>query len=264
MYEIIDTHAHIYPTKIAEKATTNIGKFYDIEMNIAAGTVDRLIVELKQAGISRAAVSSVATTRHQVSSINGYILEVAEAYPNLLGYMTLHPDMDENEIKNEIDYCIAKGIKAIKLHPDFQKFYIDSDEARKIYRQASGRLPILFHTGDNRYDYSQPDRLARIAKEFPELTAIGAHFGGYGVWYGIDCYKGIKNIYFDTSSSLMFLPPEKAKEFINYYGAEWFFFGTDFPMWTPAEEVQRFLALDLTEEQRKMILSENYKRLFNI
>jgi hypothetical protein len=29
---IIDAHAHIYPNKIAEKATDTIGKFYDIPM----------------------------------------------------------------------------------------------------------------------------------------------------------------------------------------------------------------------------------------
>ena len=29
--EIIDSHAHIYPQKIAKKATQTIGEFYDIE-----------------------------------------------------------------------------------------------------------------------------------------------------------------------------------------------------------------------------------------
>ena len=29
--EIIDAHAHIYPDKIAEKATNAIGDFYDIK-----------------------------------------------------------------------------------------------------------------------------------------------------------------------------------------------------------------------------------------
>lgn len=262
MYEIIDAHAHIYPSKIAEKATKNIGAFYDIEMDIEAGTVERLITESREAGITKSLVSSVATTTKQVSAINGYIIDSIEHYPQLIGFMTLHPDMSEGEIKNEIEYCKSKGIKGIKLHPDFQKFYIDEDCAYKIYRQAEGVLPILFHTGDSRFDYSQPYRLAKIANEFPDLTTIGAHFGGYNVWYEIDCYKDIKNIYFDTSSSLMFLPPEKAKEFIDYYGAEWFFFGTDFPMWKPSEEVARFMALDLSEAQRKMIFSENFKRIF--
>ena len=36
--EIIDAHAHIYPEKIAAKATDTIGIFYDIKMEMPAGT----------------------------------------------------------------------------------------------------------------------------------------------------------------------------------------------------------------------------------
>ena len=32
-YEIIDAHAHIFPEKIAENATENIGHFYGIPMD---------------------------------------------------------------------------------------------------------------------------------------------------------------------------------------------------------------------------------------
>ena len=38
MYEIIDAHAHIFPAKIAEKATNAIGSFYGIPMSAAVGT----------------------------------------------------------------------------------------------------------------------------------------------------------------------------------------------------------------------------------
>ena len=31
-YSIVDAHAHIFPEKIAQKATENIGRFYDIPM----------------------------------------------------------------------------------------------------------------------------------------------------------------------------------------------------------------------------------------
>ena len=68
--EIIDAHAHIYPEKIAKKATDTIGVFYDIEMEMSAGTAENLIKEGKKAGVSRYVVHSVATTAHQVRSIN--------------------------------------------------------------------------------------------------------------------------------------------------------------------------------------------------
>ena len=33
MYPIIDCHCHIYPDKIAVKASQNTGAFYDMDMN---------------------------------------------------------------------------------------------------------------------------------------------------------------------------------------------------------------------------------------
>lgn len=32
LYRAADAHAHIYPGKIAEKATENVGRFYDLPM----------------------------------------------------------------------------------------------------------------------------------------------------------------------------------------------------------------------------------------
>lgn len=264
MYEIIDAHAHIFPNKIAKKATDAIGSFYGISMSETVGTSDILLTEGKKAGISRFAVHSTATTTHQVDSINKFIIAEAAAHPEFIGYMTLHPDMEESEMRDQIDYCIANGIRGIKLHPDFQKFAIDEERAEKIYREASGRLPVLFHTGDKRYRYSNPELLAKIAKKFPDMTAIGAHFGGYSEWEEVSCYEGLKNVYFDTSSSLPFISPDEAVRLIRTLGSDRFFFGTDFPMWKPSEEVARFMALPLTEEERVAVLAKNYRRLMNI
>ena len=46
--EIIDAHAHIYPEKIAEKATVAIGDFYDIPMEMPAGTAESLNPDFKK------------------------------------------------------------------------------------------------------------------------------------------------------------------------------------------------------------------------
>ena len=88
--EIIDAHAHIYPEKIAKKATDTIGVFYDIKMEMPAGTAERLLEDGKRAGISRYIVHSVATTAHQVRSINEFIKREIEAHSEFIGFITLH------------------------------------------------------------------------------------------------------------------------------------------------------------------------------
>ena len=262
--EIINSHAHIYPEKIAKKATETIGVFYDIEMHMPAGTADRLIEDGRSAGVSRYVVHSVATTAHQVRSINEFIKREVEAHPEFIGFITLHQDLSEEEVISEIEWALENGFKGIKLHPDFQKFNIDDECAEKFYRAASGKLPILFHTGDDRYDYSKPERLVRMAKKYPELDFIAAHFGGYRCWGDHALYKGLSNVYFDTCSSLAFIDSAKAKEIIDALGADRFFFATDFPMWDTVGELERFDKIDLTEEEREMIFSGNIKRLLKL
>ncbi len=262
--EIIDAHAHIYPDKIAEKATIAIGDFYDIKMEMPAGTAERLIEDGNNAGVTRYIVHSCATKAHQVRSINEFIKYEIDAHEEFIGFMTLHQDLSENEIEKEIEWCIENGFKGVKLHPDFQKFYIDGDDAEKFYRAIGDKLPILFHVGDDRYEYSKPARLARMAKKYPEVNFIAAHFGGYRCWDDIEVYKDLNNIYFDTCSSLMFIDKKKAREIIDFLGAERFFFGTDFPMWDAVGELNRFNSIPLTEKERKMILSQNIKKLLKI
>ena len=262
--EIIDSHAHIYPEKIAEKATVAIGDFYDIEMEMPAGTAERLIEDGKRAGVTRYVVHSVATTAHQVRSINEFIKKEMTEHPEFIGFMTLHQDLTEEEVNNEVEWAIENGFKGIKLHPDFQKFYVDEEKAEKFYKAAGNRLPILFHAGDNRFEFSKPQRIVNMAKKYPDVNFIAAHFGGYRCWDDAKLYKGLKNVYFDTCSSLPFISAEKAKEIIDMLGVERFFFATDFPMWDAKGEMERFNAINLTEKEREMILSKNVKKLLKI
>ncbi len=262
--EIIDAHAHIYPQKIAEKATKTIGEFYDIEMEMPAGTPERLIEDGSRAGITKYLVHSCATKPEQVRPINEFIKREMDAHDEFIGFMTLHQDLTEDQMRMEVEWCFERGFKGVKLHPDFQKFYIDEESAEKFYRAVGDKFPILFHTGDDRYEYSSTDRLVKMAKKYPNVNFIGAHFGGYRRWDEAYKYKGLNNVYFDTCSSLMFISPEKAKELIDYLGAERFFFGTDFPMWDAVGELKRFMNVPLSEEEREMILSKNVKKLLKI
>ena len=60
----------------------------------------------------------------------------------------------------------------------------------------------------------------------------------------------------------MFLDGKTAVDIIRELGTNRFFFGTDFPMWRPDEEINRFLALPLTDEERDMIFHKNFEKVF--
>ncbi len=260
---IIDAHAHIYPDKIAQKATEAIGDFYDLIME-DAGTVSRLLEEGKSAGLDLYVVHSGAPQPGQVRSINEFIYEEGLTHKEFIPFMTLHQDLTEEEMEREVSWCIERGFKGVKLHPDFQQFYIDEEKAEKFYRVIKDRLPILLHVGDDRFEFSKPKRLAKMAKKYPNVNFISAHFGGYRCWDEVEVYKGLNNVYFDTCSSLAFITPQRAREIIDMLGVEKFFFATDFPMWEAEGEIERFKAIPMTEKEREMVFSLNVKKLLKI
>ena len=257
---IIDTHAHIYPDKIALKAAKSIGDFYEIPMSLD-GTVSRLLEQGKAAGISRFLVHSVAVTWQRARAINDFLAQEVAAHPaEFIGFGTLHPDHPEAE--QELDRILSLGLRGVKLHPDFQHFCLDDPNAIRLFEAMAERgLPLLVHTGDKRYPYSEPQRMARALDRVPELTAICAHLGGWSVW--TDAWHelaGRENVYVDCSSSLYAMQPDDAALVVRKYGADRVFFGTDYPMWTAREELDRFMALPLTDEEREMILHLNFER----
>lgn len=260
-FEIIDIHAHIYPDKIAKKAVAAVGDFYNIPMD-EEGTASALISEGRKCGANKYVVHSVATTPAQTHSINNFIKSQMDIYPEFIGFSALHPDSEDFD--KDFEQMKELGLSGIKLHPDFQKFYIDNKKAFEIYKRAEGKYPILFHMGDARYDFSEPIRLKRIKEKFPNLTVIAAHFGGYQAWDKAKEELADTDAYFDTSSSLYFIDNDYAVERIHEYGVDRMLFGTDFPMWNFTEELNRFFELKLTDEERVKILSTNAKKLLKL
>lgn len=256
---IIDFHAHIYPQKIAVKATKAIGDFYNAPMAYN-GSAEELIASGSKIGVTKYVVHSTATKPMQVESINNFILESLEDYPDFIGFGTMHQDYDNFE--KELIRIKNAGLRGIKLHPDFQKFQIDSLRMDAIYDCISDlNLPVLVHAGDSRYDFSGPARILNVHKKHPALKIIAAHFGGYTEWDKSLEYLVGTDVYFDTSSSLWKLPLEKANEMIKKHGVKKFLFGSDFPMWDHEDEMNRFNQLELTAGEKEDILFNNANRL---
>lgn len=261
---VIDFHVHIFPDKIAEKAARAVGKFYDIPMALD-GKLSTALREMDRAGVERFVAHSVATTPAQVSRINDFILESHAKYPDrIIPFAAMHPDVEN--IPQVMENIIASGFKGIKIHPDIQGFQIDAPHVLKMIESIAGRLPLLIHTGDYRYDNSGPDRMNHVMELFPELIAICAHLGGYSEWERAAASPLVKNknVYVDTCSSLFAVSPERAVQIIRTFGANRVMYATDYPMWSPYEEMERFNKLVLTSEEREQIFHRTAEKLLGL
>ena len=262
--KIADLHAHIFPHKVAEKATQSIGQFYDVESEMfCPASSENLIKFGHESGVSRFCVCSSAVNQHQVASINTFIAEECKRHPCFVGLATLYPTM--GNYMEEIDRLQVLGLHGVKIHSDFQKVPIDEPKAIPMYQELAKRaIPVLFHMGDQRYDYSSPLRLKNLTRQVPDLTVIAAHFGGYQDWDASYETPQGPNVWYDTSSSLAFLSRDKALRMLEKLGPERFLYGTDFPMWDPRQELRRFLALGLDQSTQEQILYGNFMRFFQI
>lgn len=270
-FKIIDSHCHIFPEKIAQKATDSIDIFYGIsEAGVIdgcafVGTAKNLISQCDSVGIDKCLVTSVATTPHHAQSINTFIASEVNLFSErFIGFGSLHPDSET--LEDDAEHLIELGLKGVKLHPDIQNFKVDDPKVIKIFEICNEKnLPILLHTGDLRFDNSNPNRVEKILKIFPDLIIIGAHFGGWSVWdKAPEILSKYKNFYVDTCSSFYALSKERTKEIIELYGTDRILFGTDFPMWKQEEELKFLFSLGLSEEELENILYKNLAKILNI
>jgi hypothetical protein len=264
MQKIINAHCHIYPVSIAAKAVEGIKNFYSLNMSLD-GTTEGLIRDGEKVGVVHYLVHSVATTPKQVKSINEFISGEVKTHPGLFtGFGTLHPDSPD--LEGDYSHLLEQGLKGVKLHPDFQRFALDGEQAFAIGRVISRNpVPLLIHCGDYRYNYSNPKQLKAFLTEFPNLTVIGAHFAGWSVWkQAAEELAGIPNLFVDCTSSLYRITSRQAADLVHAYGADKVIWGTDYPMWESEKELEMFHNIGLTPEEEELILYRNAAELLKI
>ena len=156
---------------------------------------------------------------------------------------------------------MGMGLCGIKLHPDTQAVNMDDPRLMRVYEIAEARgQPHTIHCGDYRYDYSHPRRLKRILHEFPNLVVDAAHFGGWSIQdYALEFLED-ESCFLDMSSSMRFLGPRRTRELVYLYGTDRILFGSDFPMWEPAAELEAFTSLGFSASELEAMCWHNAER----
>lgn len=243
----IDIHTHAFHPKIAHKVLEQLQGHYAISP-VGTGIVEDLLPRLKKAGIERAAVHSAATKPDQVLPANNWAITMQKKYPELVSFGTIHPGYEHWE--KELERLEKAGIKGLKIHPDFQGFSMTDKRLAPIYETIGTRFVIMLHVGDRKPpedNPSSPQKVAELIRNFPKLTVIAAHLGGFQHWQYVVEHLAGKNVYIDTSSSLTMIPERDLQAIFKAHPRERILFGSDYPLFDPEEE--------LTLLQKRMHLS---------
>lgn len=264
---IIDFHTHIFPDKIAEKA---IGKLSSVS-NITPfsdGTVRGLSEMMGKSGVDLSVVLPVATKPEQFKSINENALAVNREYDGkIISFGGIHPD--SLDYKRELDEIKQMGLVGIKIHPDYQKVYIDDERYMKIVDYASELdLITVVHAGvDVGYPqpvHCTPQRSRKLIDAIHPKKFVLAHMGGFDMWDDVESYLAGQDIYFDTAYTFDKMGEERFLRLVHLHGIEKILFATDSPWCGQKESVEWIKSSGLTQEEQQMIFSENAKKLLNL
>lgn len=256
--DIIDFHTHVFPDDIAPRAIEKVRSNSSAPKNHTNGTVSGLLDSMKKNSIIRSVLLSIATKPSQVHTINETCSSLKSDH--LVPFGTLHPMMDN--IEDEIRFLKDNNIKGIKLHPEYQDFFINDPKHLPMYEQLSAEnIMILFHAGKDpgpfTCDHALPPAIKKISKIFPDLTIIAAHLGGWNVWNDVEEHLCGLPIYFDTSALYEIIDPQQFIRIVRKHGTEKILFGTDSPWFDQGKTVQWLLELPLTDSEKENILSLN-------
>jgi predicted TIM-barrel fold metal-dependent hydrolase len=262
---IVDFHTHVFPEKTAKKALAEVSRRAAIPC-YADGTTQGLLSSMKQAGIHLSVISRIAIRAEGVRPVNQWL--EAQIQKGILPLAAAHPDMPPNP--SFIQNLKAAGFKGIKLHPDYQGFFVDDRRMYFLYEAAQAeKMPVLFHAGLDRGlpppVHATPERLLNVHRSFPALLMIAAHMGGEENYAQTERYLLGKDIFLDTSFVLQLMDLHTLERFFRRHPIERFLFGTDSPFKDQSEELNFLLNLPfLTQAEKEQVAGQNALALLEL
>lgn len=263
---LIDFHTHAFPDAVAEKAIPALSKCSGGVVPAYDGKIDSLKAHMRAHGVAHSVVLNIATNPHQEKKVNDFAISLL-GDEMLVPFGSVHPE-SENALA-ELERLAEAGIKGIKLHPDYQNFFVDEERLFPIYKKiADLGFITVFHSGaDIGYPkpvHCTPQRLLKVLDLFGDAPVVAAHFGGYMLWEEVMKHLCGTQIYFDTAFSYGKIPPDFAKEIILSHDPNRILLGSDLPWSTATNEERLIRSLQLDAAVTDAILFNNAKRLLSI
>ena len=267
---IIDFHTHVFPDSIAARAISSLEeKIHNDRFAgkaVIEGTLGALIGSMRDNGIDYSVVMPIATTLTQSNSINKFAKVVNET-DGLFSFGSLHPMQEDWE---SVLYDVKeKGLKGIKLHPEYQQFYIDSRESLRLLKKCEElEMTVVVHAGKDHGVappvHCMPERLRHALEYVRGDRIVAAHLGGWDVWDDVEKYLVGTPVMLDTAFTIDFIDKEQFLRIIKNHGSRKILYGTDSPWEKQSGCAEYINSLPLDEDEKNNIFYKNAMRLLGI
>lgn len=265
MTRIIDIHTHVFPDALAPSAIPAlVAAAQGVLEPHYDGTVSGLVRLMDRDDIAVSVTQPVATKPEQVASINDWAATTASE--RIVPFGAMHPALADPA--EEIARMASLGLKGFKLHPEHQAFEPHDPGMAEIYRAAiEHRMIVFFHAGSDVIHptlHGTPEAFAVVIDEWPELTVVLAHLGGFREWLGVARHLAGRDVWLDTAFTLGHLPDSELVALVRAHGADRVLFGSDGPWTDPRQEAERLRSVGLSAEESDAVLGGNAERLLGL
>ncbi len=208
-----------------------------------------------------------------IAAGNDAILALAARHPKLIPIATVHP-YDDAAALVELERVAAKGVKVLKIHPHTQRF--DAADPRVLtLAQRAGELGIVVMMDNASIVPGDCEKLFNLALAAPRTRFLFAHLGGmnfrfWNILRAARTAQGLfgENIFFDISAMVALVADSPMKEefvwTMRSVGTERILFGSDFPQFSVAQNLEALGQLGLTAEEKEQILYGNARALLGL
>lgn len=262
---MIDFHTHCFPEKIAQRAISGLEYNSGGVIPNTEGTLNSLLKKMDSDGVDISVVLHIATNARQQHSVNDFAASIQN--DRIISFGSVYPDAPD--VFEELERIKELGLLGVKLHPEFQNFYVDDAKMKPIYKKISELgLITLFHAGmDVGYRppyHCTPERLERALSWFSS-PVVAAHLGGLDESQEvIKRLCGKENLYLDTAYSYGIVAKPVLSDIIEAHGVDKILFGSDCPWHRPDWEKKMIDSLELTNDDKEKIYYKNAKKLLKL
>ena len=261
---IIDSHVHISYLK-------KRGNFLQIR--------DDLLLNMKKNGINYSIVIPDNLNNSACADAKT-VIELIKNQTKLYMVGTLKiTEIGKQSLKKIQKMFEEKTIRGFKIFPGHDPVYPNDKRWFPVYTLCQKyNFPLIIHTGININDtkcakYNDPKYIVKIAKLYPKLKIVIAHYFWPKLDYCFSITNSINNIYFDISGladpkvanasggikkikEILIKTMERREESV--------IFGTDWPMCDVKKHINLINFLNITQEKKRKIFYENSLKVFQL
>lgn len=261
---IVDTHTHVWPDELAQRALA--GNALPGLHATGDGTIAGLTSDMAASGVEVSCCLAIANRGTQVDRVNEFVSGVRADHLFPVG--TIHVDLS---VEENLASLQRHGIVAVKVHPMFQDFALDDRRLWDILGALEdSHIAVITHVGEggnaHQNSLSNPAMIREIARQFPDLSLVACHFGGFKLFDQAEEILANTNVILETSwpPTLAALRPERVRSLIRRHGAARIVFGSDWPMAQPHAELRVLDSLGLRDDELDLVLGTNMARVLGL